>query len=82
MAIHLFADWKYRPGEPRLQEEIASTREVLAAWKARGLLKTLITQNIDNRHREEGIQWSRIRLRLHGCQNSLQSVLNNKGETE
>jgi len=30
--------------------------EVLAAWEARGLLKTLITQNIDNRHREAGIQ--------------------------
>ena len=64
--------------------------EVLAAWEARGagpdgrggLLKVLITQNIDNRHREEGIQWSRIRLRLYGCQNSLQSVLNSKGETE
>jgi NAD-dependent deacetylase len=30
--------------------------EVLAAWEARGLLKALITQNIDNRHREAGIQ--------------------------
>ena len=30
--------------------------EVLAAWEARGLLKTLITQNIDNLHREAGIQ--------------------------
>jgi NAD-dependent deacetylase len=30
--------------------------EVLAAWEARGLLKCLITQNIDNLHREAGIQ--------------------------
>jgi len=30
--------------------------EVLAAREARGLLKCLITQNIDNRHREASIQ--------------------------
>jgi NAD-dependent deacetylase len=29
--------------------------EVLAAWEARGLLKTLITQNIDNLHPCAGI---------------------------
>jgi len=29
--------------------------EVLAAWEARGLLKVLITQNIDNLHWEAGI---------------------------
>jgi len=29
--------------------------EVLAAWEARGLLKCLITQNIDNLHWEAGI---------------------------
>ena len=29
--------------------------EVLAAWEARGLLKALITQNIDNLHCEAGI---------------------------
>jgi len=28
--------------------------EVLAAWEARGLLKTLITQNIDNLHHIAG----------------------------
>ena len=40
--------------------------EVLAAWEARGLLKTLITQNIDNLHREAGIQELPILLRLPG----------------
>jgi len=29
---------------------------VLARWEARGLLKTVITQNIDNRHCGAGIQ--------------------------
>ena len=30
--------------------------EVLPAWEARGLLKTLITQNVDNLPCEAGIQ--------------------------
>jgi len=37
--------------------------EVLAAWEARGLLKTLITQNIDNLHYEAG---SRQIVEFHG----------------
>jgi len=38
---------KARPNEAHL---------ALARWEAAGTLKTLITQNIDNRHREAGIQ--------------------------
>ena len=37
--------------------------EVLAAWEARGLLKTVITQNIDNLHFEAG---SRNVVEFHG----------------
>jgi len=34
--------------------------EVLAAWEARGLLMTVITQNIDNLHRDGGIMSLRL----------------------
>jgi NAD-dependent deacetylase len=34
--------------------------EVLAAWESRGLLKTLITQNIDNLHRDGGVMSIRL----------------------
>ena len=43
--------------------------EVFAAWEARGA-------------RDEGFQESRIKVGHRGWQNSLQSVLNNEGETE
>jgi NAD-dependent deacetylase len=42
--------------------------EVLAAWEARGLLKTLITQNIDNLHFEAG---SRAIVEFHGNSRTL-----------
>jgi NAD-dependent deacetylase len=42
--------------------------EVLAAWEARGLLKTLITQNIDNLHFEAG---SRSVVEFHGNSRTL-----------
>jgi NAD-dependent deacetylase len=42
--------------------------EVLAAWEARGLLKTLITQNIDNLHFEAG---SRSIVEFHGNSRTL-----------
>ena len=34
--------------------------EVLAAWEARGLLMTVITQNVDNLHRDGGIMSLRL----------------------
>ncbi len=42
--------------------------EVLAAWEARGLLKALITQNIDNLHFEAG---SRNVVEFHGSSRTL-----------
>lgn len=42
--------------------------EVLAAWEARGLLKTVITQNIDNLHFEAG---SRNVVEYHGNSRTL-----------
>jgi NAD-dependent deacetylase len=42
--------------------------EVLAAWEARGLLKTLITQNIDNLHHDAG---SRNVVEFHGNSRTL-----------
>jgi NAD-dependent deacetylase len=42
--------------------------EVLAAWEARGLLKVLITQNIDNLHYEAG---SRNVVEFHGNSRTL-----------
>ncbi len=42
--------------------------EVLAAWEARGLLKTLITQNIDNLHFDAG---SRNVVEFHGNSRTL-----------
>jgi NAD-dependent deacetylase len=42
--------------------------EVLAAWEARGLLKTLITQNVDNLHFEAG---SRNVIEYHGNSSTL-----------
>ena len=42
--------------------------EVLAAWEARGLLKTVITQNIDNLHFEAG---SRNVVEFHGNSRTL-----------
>ncbi len=42
--------------------------EVLAAWEARGLLKTVITQNIDNLHFEAG---SRNVIEFHGNSRTL-----------
>jgi NAD-dependent deacetylase len=42
--------------------------EVLAAWEARGLLKTVITQNIDNMHFEAG---SRNVIEYHGNSRTL-----------
>jgi NAD-dependent deacetylase len=45
---------------------------VLAAWEARGLLKAVITQNIDNLHSQAG---SLNVLELHGCTRSLSCPL-------
>jgi NAD-dependent deacetylase len=42
--------------------------EVLAAWEARGLLKTVITQNVDNLHFEAG---SRNVVEFHGNSRTL-----------
>jgi NAD-dependent deacetylase len=42
--------------------------EVLAAWEARGLLKTVITQNVDNLHFEAG---SRNVIEFHGNSRTL-----------
>jgi NAD-dependent deacetylase len=42
--------------------------EVLAAWEARGLLKTVITQNIDNLHFDAG---SRNVVEFHGSSRTL-----------
>jgi NAD-dependent deacetylase len=42
--------------------------EVLAAWEARGLLKTIITQNVDNLHFEAG---SRNVVEFHGNSRTL-----------
>lgn len=42
--------------------------EVLASWEARGLLKTVITQNVDNLHTEAG---SRSVIEYHGNSRTL-----------
>jgi len=50
--------------------------EVLAAWEVRGLLKTLITQNIDNLHPVAGSMRTLALARQRRCWKSDPAVLN------